>query len=137
MYKRISTKSNKYNPKNAAEKGYSNIPISRKGKGTSPDFNGLTEYLCNNDPNFGNVKITVTGSRDKDFKQAFEKMGITDSKTQKKIKRKYTWHHLDDLDENLECTMQLVLRKAHDATITHFGSAGQFLDLLNIKKYLT
>ncbi len=137
MYKRIDSKPNKYNPKNAVEKGYDDIPISRKGKGTSPDFDGLAHYLYNNDIAFGRVKIKVTGSRDKDFVQAFEKMKIFDFKTQKSIKEKYTWHHLDNIDENLEGTMQLVLREVHDATITHFGSAGQFQDLLGItEKYL-
>lgn len=85
MYDRIASNSNRYNPKNAIDKGFNDIPISRNGKGVSPDFDELKHYLYNNDPAFGKVKIKVTGSRDKDFKQAFEKMGITDSKIQKKI----------------------------------------------------
>jgi hypothetical protein len=135
MYKRASSHPNKYNPKNAIAKGYNDIPVSRNG--TSADFDGLTKYLYKGDSAFGKVKIKVTGSRDKDFKQAFEKMGILDPKLQKKIKRKYTWHHVDDLDEGLECTIQLVTKKAHKATYKHLGSAYQFQDLLDILKYLT
>ena len=111
------------------------IPISKNG--TSPDFNELTQYLYKNNSDFGKVKIKVTGSRDKDFKQAFEQIGITDKSLQEIIKEDYVWHHLDDLDENLGGTMQLVLREAHEATLTHLGSAAQFQNLFNItEKYL-
>ena len=52
----------------------------------------------------------------------------------------YTWHHLDDLDENLESTFQLVTRKSHKATIRHVGSVDQIkkatgiTDIYNSKK---
>ncbi|KAB1158920.1 HNH endonuclease [Tenacibaculum aiptasiae] len=128
MNERIALKGNKYKPENAIAKGYDDIPISKGGKGASPDFDGLIHYLYNNDPAFGKVRIKVTGSRDKDFKQCLELMNL------KKTPKGYTWHHLDDLDENLECTMQLVLRDAHEATVTHLGSAGQFNNLLGIKE---
>ncbi len=99
----------------------------------APDFEG-TPYLYNDK---SIVKIQVKGSKDMDFKEAFKKMGITDNKLINSILEDYTWHHLDDLDENLGCTMQLVLREAHEATYTHFGSASQFQNLLKILEYLT
>lgn len=55
----------------------------------------------------------------------------------KSIKKDYVWHHLDDLDENLGCTMQLVRKDAHKATYTHKGSVKQVKDIVNLTKYLT
>jgi hypothetical protein len=126
MYKRIASKSNKYNPQNAIAKGFDDIPISRNGRGVSPDFDGLTHYLYEGNIKFGKIKIKITGSRSKDFKAANELAGL------KKTPKEYTWHHLDDLDHELNGTMQLVKSAAHDATITHVGSANQFNKLFNI-----
>ncbi len=120
------TSTAKYNPAIAKAKGY-NIPLSKNG--ISPDF-AKTPYLYNSK---SIVKIRITGSRSKDFEVAFKKMGITDKKTIEKIENEFVWHHLDDLNENLECTMQLVERKAHDATIRHVGSCGQSEKVLNTK----
>jgi hypothetical protein len=54
-------------------------------------------------------KIQMLGVRSKEFKVCweiyFKKMGITDAAEIRKIKKKYVWHHLDDLNENYECTM--------------------------------
>ncbi len=77
----------------------------------------------------GKVKIKVTGSRDIDFKYANEIMKLDE------IPTGYTWHHLDDLDENLECTMQLVKDTVHIDTYSHFGSAKQLEELLKLEKY--
>ncbi|REH56256.1 HNH/ENDO VII superfamily nuclease [Tenacibaculum gallaicum] len=128
--KRLRASSSKYNPENAKKKGY-DIPMSKNG--TSPDFKG-TSHLYNDK---SIVRIQIKGSRDLDFKESFKKMGITDRKKQKAILKNYTWHHLDDLDENLGCTMQLVSRKAHKATYKHFGSAGQSVFSILLTKYLT
>lgn len=129
MNKRIAKKSNKYDPENALAKGYGGIPASKNG--ASPDFDGLTEYLYKGDVAFGKVRIKVTGARADDFRQANQAMGLS------KTPKGYTWHHVDDLDEGLECTIQLVKTKAHQATTTHIGSANQFQELLNIiEKYL-
>jgi len=51
-------------------------------------------------------------------------MGITDENVMKDIlkNQEYTWHHLDDLDENLKSTFQLIQRDAHEATYSHIGS---------------
>lgn len=54
-------------------------------------------------------------------------MGITDKNLIQEIKCKYTWHHLDDLDdldENLESTFQLVETKVH-SKLKHVGSVNQ------------
>lgn len=44
----------------------------------------------------------------------------------KEIRKNYTWHYFDDFDPKTgKCTMQLVLRKAHEATYPHKGSVAR------------
>ena len=132
---RIYNKNGIYKSYNASRKGFK-IPLSNKGR-IAPDF-AKTPYLYGND---AIVKIKLTGDYDKDFIAAFKKMGITDKKVQDEILDSgYTWHHLDDLDENLESTFQLVTREAHETTYRHVGSADQIkkatgiTDIYNSKK---
>lgn len=127
MQEGLRGKTTKYNPTKTLDKGY-DIPVSKSG--TSPDFDGLTEYLYQGNAKFGKVKIKITGSRDADFSQANKLMGLDE------IPEGFTWHHLDDLDENLEGILQLVKSTIHTATYKHFGSAKQLQELLDIKKYL-
>ena len=47
-------------------------------------------------------------------------------------KLKLTWHHLDDIDENLKGTMQLVKREIHEMTLPHMGSHVQIKTVLDI-----
>jgi len=117
----------KYNPANTKAKGF-DIPKSKNG--ISADF-AKTPYLYNEN---SIVKIRMTGERALDFKKAFEKMGITDKKEMSRIlnELEFTWHHLDDLNEDLECTMQLITQEAHKATYLHIGSCGQVQKVLNI-----
>lgn len=121
----------RYKVENAKDKGYKDIPLSENG--TSSDFRG-TKYLYNDK---SVVKIQITGSRKLDFDAAFEKMGITNRSERKRILKDYTWHHLDDLDENLGCTMQLIEKEAHVATYKHFGSAAQAVKAIGLTEYLT
>jgi len=123
----LENNANKYKPDKAKEKGY-DVPSSNNG--TSPDFDNLTDFLYKKLPDSGRVRIKVTGSRDMDFAQANKALNLAETP------KGYTWHHLDDLNENLECTMQLVLTEVHEATFKHLGSAKQFQELLDIKKYL-
>ncbi|MFY0482847.1 HNH endonuclease [Flavobacterium sp. PLA-1-15] len=116
----------KYNPANAKAKGF-DIPKSKNG--ISADF-AKTPYLYNEN---SIVKIRMTGSRSKDFEICYSKIGINDLKTIEQIEEKFVWHHLDDLNELLECTMQLVLKEAHKATYRHIGSCGQIDKVLTIK----
>lgn len=52
----------------------------------------------------------------------------------KEIRKNYTWHHCDDFDPTTgECTMQLVLRKAHQATYPHKGSVAQYEKFHGVK----
>ena len=127
MKDRLKSSDKVYKQENALAKGY-DIPTSKNG--TSPDFDGLTDYLYKGNPDFGRVKIKVTGSRDRDFALANKLMDL------KETPKGYTWHHLDDLDEGLGCTMQLIKTKAHLKTYNHIGSAKQLQELLNIKDYL-
>ncbi|WP_394666429.1 HNH endonuclease [uncultured Chryseobacterium sp.] len=127
----LKSSSKKYNSENAKLKGY-DVPKSKVG--TSPDFSTTPQHLYNNK---SIVKIKIKGERNLDFIESFKAMDITDKKAMKAILKDYTWHHLDDLTAELECTMQLVTQEAHRATYTHFGSAGQAQKSIPLKKYLT
>lgn len=112
-----------FNPKDALDLGYK---VPRSKNGFAPDFKN-TKYLYNKK---SSIKINCTFDRAKDEELAWGKLGITDKKTQVILKEKYVWHHLDDLDENLEMTMQLVEIVAHLATRPHIGSPKQYIRLL-------
>lgn len=126
--RQLKKSKNKYNPFSSSSKKFG-VPKSKNG--ISMDFKG-TKYL--HSPN-SIVKIRLTGSRSKDFTECrrllSEKTGMTIAEI-RKLEKKYVWHHLDDLDENLSCTMQLVERNAHG--VGHMGSVSQF-DKLSIIKY--
>ncbi|SDI61516.1 HNH endonuclease signature motif containing protein [Chryseobacterium jejuense] len=126
----LKNSTKKYNPDNAKLKGYD---VPKSPLGTSPDFSKTPQYLYNQK---SIIKIKIMGSRKLDFKESFRLMGITDGKVIKTILKDYTWHHLDDLTEDMVCTMQLVLKEAHEATYTHYGSAGQLKKTIPLKKYL-
>lgn len=136
-----------------------NIPISESGG--SPTFKGLKKYL-NADGGFGNkeiitlpsgvsrdvlnkvtakinkfggeVKANITGlDRNPDFANSWRAMGV-DPVIGEKIRKHYemTWHHLDNLDENLMSTMQIVIREVHEKTVPHIGSHSQIKELLKL-----
>ncbi|MCP1995287.1 HNH endonuclease [Flavobacterium sp. HSC-61S13] len=95
------------------------IILPKSKNGLSVDFEG-TPYLY---PVTGDqkniVKIKMTGSDYYDKKLAIELSNIP----LKKIKSKFTWHHLDDYDPITNtCTMQLVEIKLHRDCSTHIGS---------------
>lgn len=100
------------------------LPISLRG--LCPDYRGTT-YLYHPEAVF---KVKLLGTRQLDdaqaYKQLFEKFNITDPLEKSIIKKKYTWHHLDDLDENLEYTIQLVESKYHNGGFYHTGAVGIF-----------
>ncbi|MDF0720567.1 HNH endonuclease [Kaistella sp. PBT33-4] len=128
------------------------IPRSNNGMGVSPDFKNLEmafhpsppPYILGNGiPNIsgltesfgsiiqkikstgGEVKIPITGQGDRavDFRNAWKKMGINYKDGEVLMKElEMTWHHVDDLDINMNSTLQLVTRKAHRITIPHSGS---------------
>jgi len=59
-------------------------------------------------------------------------MGIKPSDGRKIMKElKLTWHHVDDLNSNMNSTLQLVTEKAHLKTIKHSGSVKQSDVLFN------
>jgi len=71
----------------------------------------------------------MTGSRKQDNLLANKLSGITANK-------KYTWHHLDDFDPiNGTCSMQLVEKSIHKASVPHFGSVAICKKYFNLKKY--
>lgn len=143
-----------YDPELAKAKGY-NVPVSANG--TSPDFKGLKMYL-NAQGKLGNgktisgvskqvfddalnkiikfdgeVKVNMTGVRRSDFDNCWKAMGIDPTLGAKlESKLQLTWHHLDDLDENLKGTMQIIRTEAHNKTLPHMGSFVQIENVLNL-----
>ncbi len=74
------------------------------------------------------VWTRVTNSR--------QRGGVTDNKLINKYqeicrKMKLTWHHLDDLDDSLKSTFQLVYTPLHKRTTLHMGSNAQLLEVFN------
>lgn len=136
-----------------------NVPMSEAG-GT-PDFKGLKKYL-NKEGSFGKlevnglpdgvsqaeldeviekiegvggvVKARITGlNRGADFKNSWVAMGVDPNIGEKiRVYFKLTWHHMDDLDENLMSGMQLILTKVHNKTTPHIGSHAQMKELLKL-----
>jgi hypothetical protein len=82
------------------------------------------------------VKVPIIeGTRDIDYRNMWRKMGI-DPKDGIVLKfhLELEIHHLDDLDINLQTTLQIVTDKAHDVTKSHSGSVKLnkiFFDLIN------
>ncbi|WP_049973837.1 RHS repeat-associated core domain-containing protein, partial [Azospirillum sp. B4] len=102
--------------------GNPNMPTVGVTSNGGPTFAG-TDYLF---PATGDqkniVKITMQGSRGRDFTQADKLAGITESN-----REGYTWHHVDDFDPKTgETTMELVRTDAHESVYPHKGSVSQF-----------
>lgn len=55
------------------------------------------------------VKTYMTSHEGADAENAFRAAGIMSEELREAVLEQYVWHYLDDLDENLQCTMQLVL----------------------------
>ncbi|RDU95216.1 RHS repeat-associated core domain-containing protein [Trinickia dinghuensis] len=86
------------------------------------DFTGSPDLYPVNEGQQNIVKITMQGSRSRDFVQAFK-----EAKIPKAEAGGYTWHHLNDFNpESGETTMQLVKTQTHIDTFPHAGSADQF-----------
>ena len=81
-----------------------------------------------------NLEEPITGNRSLtyvDFANAWLKMGVNPSDGKKILKElELTWHHIDDLDINMQSTLQLVRKEAH-APISHSGSVKQAEVLFN------
>jgi hypothetical protein len=103
------------------------IPASNRGivPGLSPDFKG-TSFLQKE------VKIKMTG---KYFGKGSDAAAANASAGLKSTPKGMVWHHLDDFNPKTgECTMQLVTRKAHDATKNHTGSV-KLYEITNSTNY--
>ena len=106
--------------------------------GNGTNFLGISEPLqsiIQKIKNFdGEVKVPITGNRSLtyvDFANAWLKMGVNPSDGKKILKElELTWHHIDDLDINMQPTLQLVRKEAH-APISHSGSVKQAEVLFN------
>lgn len=62
------------------------------------------------------VRTNMTSDREADTENAFRAAEITSEDLQKQLLQSYTWHYLDDMDEEFKCTMQLVLTEVLEAT---------------------
>lgn len=141
---------------------YQGIPIlrSRDGLGVSPDFKnlgmafdppgsnilgngitdipGLTEPLSNIIQKIKNfpegIKVPLTnGDRKIEYVTMWKKMGINPEDGAKiKFELELEIHHVDDLNINLETTLQLVTKEAHKAAGDHTGSVAQIKKLFQI-----
>ena len=119
-----STGKNPLSPaERAANKGFKGIKTTENG---GPDFSASKYIKRTEDGEPIIATIEMSGSRSKDFTRAFDDVGIP-ANERKKILEDYTWHHVDDYDEATgKCTMQLVEKKAHEATYPHRGSCAQY-----------
>ncbi|MFL0092923.1 RHS repeat-associated core domain-containing protein [Tenacibaculum maritimum] len=96
---------------------------------TNVSFAGGSDLFPTTGSQSNIVKIVLTGDRSSDFTRAYKASGI-----KAKDAGDYTWHHVHDFNSKTgESTMELVTRKAHEATFPHKGSAGQFQDHFGVK----
>lgn len=136
LLKAIQKTKNAFDPGSAAltAAGFTGsrlLPVSKNG--LSPDFKNVFnlmykgQYLVyNGNQKFVTVRIKLTGSRNVDFRLAYQEVKLNHRP------KGYTWHHLDDFDpETGECTMQLVLTSVHDMA-NHTGSAALWSRLFEI-----
>lgn len=60
-------------------------------------------------------------------------MGISSLAEREEILKEYTWHYLNDLDENMECTMQLVQTDVLESVEPFLDSRDVMEELTGIK----
>jgi len=126
-----------------AKNGYPHIPLTLNGQ---PTYAGTSHMY----PVTGNQKnvvvIQMAGNRAVDFRLANEAAELTDVVKAQGLDANqaplgYTWHHRDDFTANPNppplgtCTMELVKKEAHQATIVHKGACDQVNKHVGIKLY--
>ena len=79
------------------------------------------------------VKTYMTSHEGADAENAFKAAGITDENLRKEVLNQYTWHYLDDINENLQCTMQLVLTEVLEQSKPFTDSRHIYEQILGIK----
>jgi hypothetical protein len=94
---------------------------------------GLFDWLRKKKQNDDVIKIRLSGDENLDIENSFIQMGINSKEEQIEILKNYTWHYLDDLDDNLECTMQLVQTAALEAAKPFLDSRDIFEELIGTK----
>jgi len=110
-----------------------NIQLTQLQNKLSEPLSGIINKIKAH-PNGVKVPI-IEGTRTIDYQNMWRKMGI-DPKDGEilKSKLKLEIHHLDDLDIDLQTTLQIVTDKAHNVTKGHSGSVKLneiFYDLIN------
>lgn len=79
------------------------------------------------------VRTHMTSHQGADAENAFRAAGIMDENLRSRILETYTWHYLDDMDENLQCTMQLVLTEVLEQAKPFVDSRAIYEEVTGIK----
>ncbi|MEP0262369.1 hypothetical protein [Dokdonia sp.] len=97
--------------------------------------NDIRKQLINDEKKImlAQVKTFMTSHQGADAENAFRTAGIMDDSLKEEVLKQYTWHYLDDIDENLQCTMQLVLTEVLEKTKPFTDSRDIYEKLLGVK----
>ncbi|WP_430411364.1 hypothetical protein [Kordia sp.] len=79
------------------------------------------------------VKTFMTSHEGADAENAFLAAGIMDEELRKTVLEQYVWHYLDDVDESLQCTMQLVLIEVLEKLKPFTDSRHIYEEIMGIK----
>ena len=94
---------------------------------------GLFDWFKKKKQDDSIIRIRLSGDENLDIENSFMQMGIRSKEEQTEILKNYTWHYLDNLDENLECTMQLVQTDALEAAKPFLDSRDIFEEVTGTK----
>lgn len=110
---------------------------SRKGKPrTNSELeNNIKEQLISHEKQIILVQVRtyMTSHQGADAENAFRAAEIMDENLREEILKQYTWHYLDDIDENLQCTMQLVLTEVLEKAKPFTDSRDIYEKVMGIK----
>ncbi|WP_420570852.1 hypothetical protein [Kordia sp.] len=108
FFKKLFSSASKVKPQKEEE---TPIPTSQDDLTNHELENDIRQQLSNDEKKIMlvQVKTYMTSHEGADAENAFRATGIMNEELRKAVLEQYVWHYLDDLDENLQCTMQLVL----------------------------
>ncbi|NAS29935.1 hypothetical protein GTQ40_03025 [Flavobacteriaceae bacterium R38] len=97
--------------------------------------NDIQRQLLNDEKKImlAQVKTYMTGHQGADAENAFKAVGILNQELRANVLKQYTWHYLDDMNENLQCTMQLVLTEVLEKTKPFTDSRDIYEKVMEIK----
>ena len=139
LFKKIFRSKNKENSNinNESESNLNNeLPTIQKKTDTNIELEkDIRKQLMNDEKKIMlvQVKTFMTSHQGADAENAFKAARIMDENLKKEVLKQYTWHYLDDMDENLQCTMQLVLTEVLEKTKPFTDSRDIYEKVLGIK----